>query len=82
MAGFLTVPAQAGIINFDDAKAGEPPPGWTAAKTGSGSAMWAIEKDGTAPSEPNVLFTDPGMVGVWTKADSVTLFDDFSYGSK
>jgi len=27
-------------------------------------------------------FTEPGMVGVWTKADSVTLFDDFAYGSK
>lgn len=25
---------------------------------------------------------DAGKVGVWTKADSVTLFDDFSYGSK
>jgi hypothetical protein len=22
----------------------------------------------------------PGRVGVWTKADSVTLFDDFTYG--
>ena len=27
-------------------------------------------------------FTEAGMVGVWTKADSVTLFDDFSYGSR
>ena len=27
-------------------------------------------------------FTAAGMVGVWTKADSVTLFDDFSYGGK
>jgi len=27
-------------------------------------------------------FTDAGMVGIWTKADSVTLFDDFTYGSK
>jgi hypothetical protein len=27
-------------------------------------------------------FTDAGKVGVWTKADSVTLFDDFSYGSR
>jgi hypothetical protein len=27
-------------------------------------------------------FTEAGMIGVWTKADSVTLFDDFSYGSK
>ena len=24
----------------------------------------------------------PGAVGVWTKADSVTLFDDFGYGGK
>ena len=27
-------------------------------------------------------FREPGRVGVWTKADSVTLFDDFSYGSQ
>jgi hypothetical protein len=27
-------------------------------------------------------FTQAGKVGVWTKADSVTLFDDFSYGAK
>lgn len=25
---------------------------------------------------------DAGKVGVWTKADSTTLFDDFTYGSK
>ncbi len=27
-------------------------------------------------------FSDAGKVGVWTKADSVTMFDDFSYGAK
>jgi 3-keto-disaccharide hydrolase len=27
-------------------------------------------------------FADAGMVGVWTKADSVTLFDDFGYASQ
>jgi hypothetical protein len=27
-------------------------------------------------------FKDAGMVGVWTKADGVTLFDDFSYGQR
>lgn len=27
-------------------------------------------------------FADAGKVGAWTKADSVTLFDDFSYGGK
>ena len=25
--------------------------------------------------------TGPGAIGVWTKADSVTLFDDFTYGA-
>jgi hypothetical protein len=35
----------------------------------------AIEWDDTT-------FADAGMVGVWTKADSVTLFDDFTYGGK
>ena len=27
-------------------------------------------------------FSDAGKVGVWTKSDSVTLFDDFSFGGK
>ena len=27
-------------------------------------------------------FKESGKVGLWTKADSVTLFDDFSYGGK
>jgi hypothetical protein len=27
-------------------------------------------------------FKDAGKVGVWTKADSVTFFDDFTFGSK
>jgi hypothetical protein len=27
-------------------------------------------------------FTEAGKVGVWTKADSVTLFDDFTFGAK
>jgi hypothetical protein len=27
-------------------------------------------------------FTDAGAVGVWTKADSVTLFDDFNYAGQ
>jgi len=29
----------------------------------------------------DTTFTEIGMVGVWTKADSVTAFDDLSYGS-
>jgi hypothetical protein len=30
----------------------------------------------------DATFKDAGNVGVWTKADSVTLFDDFAYGTK
>ncbi len=38
-----------------------------------GKALFEVE---------DTTFTDVGKVGVWTKADSVTLFDDFSYGSQ
>jgi len=196
-ATFSATAGFAEVINFDEARTGAPPPGWTATKTGKGEARWTVEKDETAPSKPNVLkqsgeatypvclkndtslkdgfvevkfkpilgkedqaggviwrardsdnyyvaranalednvciyhtirarrtekkrtnmkvapgewhtlrvdfsgnhftvtfdgkkaldwddktYTEAGMVGVWTKADSVTLFDDFSYGEK
>lgn len=47
--------AAADTVNFDDMKTGAPPPGWTATQTGSGTAKWAVEKDDSAPSKPNVL---------------------------
>src|SRR5438105_10844658 len=47
--------AIAETVNFDDMKVGVPPPGWTATQTGSGTAKWAVEKDESAPSKPNVL---------------------------
>ena len=37
-----------------------------------GKSMFEVE---------DTTFTDAGNVGVWTKADSVTIFDDFSCGS-
>jgi hypothetical protein len=39
----------------------------------NGKKLFEVE-DGT--------FQDAGAVGVWTKADSVTLFDDFTFGAK
>ena len=47
--------AFAETIKFDDAKTGEVPAGWTGTKTGKGEPKWAVEKDETAPSQPNVL---------------------------
>ena len=55
MTSLITTTAFAGTVNFDDAKPGEAPAGWTATQTGSGAARWTIEKDDTAPSKPNVL---------------------------
>jgi hypothetical protein len=54
-AGFLSGSALAETINFDDAKAGAPPPGWKSAVTGSGNAKWSVEQESSAPSKPNVL---------------------------
>ena len=39
----------------------------------NGKKLFEVEDD---------TFKDAGAVGVWTKADSVTLFDDFSVGTK
>lgn len=44
---------------------------------------FTVTYDGrTAVEWDDGTFTDAGKVGVWTKADSVTLFDDFGYGEK
>ncbi len=52
---FATALAAAETVNFDNMKTGAPPPGWTATQTGSGTVKWAVEKDDSAPSKPNVL---------------------------
>ena len=51
----MTACASADTVNFDNLKTGAAPPGWTATQTGSGSAKWSVEKDDSAPSQPNVL---------------------------
>ena len=55
MTSLITSTALAETINFDDAKPGEAPAGWTATKTGRGEPKWTVEKDDSAPSKPNVL---------------------------
>ena len=46
-------------------------------------AHFAVMFDGKKALDwDDETFKDAGKVGVWTKADSVTLFDDFSYGDK
>src|SRR5467141_1670462 len=54
-ASTLASVAAAQTVNFDNLPTGASPPGWTATKTGAGTAKWTIERDDTAPSRPNVL---------------------------
>src|SRR5881409_362496 len=42
-------------VNFDDAKTGGVPEGWTGTQTGKGEAKWAVVADDSAPTKPNVL---------------------------
>jgi hypothetical protein len=43
--------------------------------------QFTVSLDGKQVMEAtDASFKDAGKVGLWTKADSVTLFDDFSYG--
>jgi hypothetical protein len=51
----LNTMASAASIQFDDDKPGAPPAGWESGVTGSGSAVWLVEADASAPSPPNVL---------------------------
>jgi hypothetical protein len=47
--------AQTITMDFEKDQIGKPPAGWTATQTGSGHAMWTVEKDDTAPSKSSVL---------------------------
>ena len=42
-------------VNFEANTVGQPPAGWTATRTGSGSERWTVEKDDSAPSRSSVL---------------------------
>jgi hypothetical protein len=46
-------------------------------------ALFTVSLNGSKLFEvEDTTFRDAGGVGVWTKADSVTLFDDFTYENK
>jgi len=56
LLALAAVSAAAQTINFDSAKPGAVPRGWTVAMTHTGGApKWEVMKDDTAPSQPNVF---------------------------
>ncbi len=73
----LTIAARAGTIDFDAAKAGEPPPGWTCTKTGSGMPQWTVVADDTAPSKPNGLKQSGEATYPIALKDTTSLQDGF-----
>src|SRR5207249_10660993 len=56
---------------------------WHSLRVEFQGSHFAVTYDGKKALEwDDGTFKDSGKVGIWTKADSVTLFDDFSYGTK
>lgn len=54
---------------------------WHTLRVEFGGARFVVRYDGQQLFEAeDATFTGAGAVGVWTKADSVTLFDDFDFG--
>jgi len=72
--------AGAEVHSFDDARPGEPPPGWVAAITGEGTPQWTVAADDSAPTRPHVLrqsaWTPKPSFPLCIKADS-SLRDGF-----
>lgn len=56
---------------------------WNTLRVDFAGALFTVSLNGSKLFEvEDQTFKDAGGVGVWTKADSVTLFDDFTYGTK
>lgn len=55
LSGGMEMSATLTVVNFDDVLARGLPKGWTAGVTGQGNPKWAVIKDDSAPSKPNVL---------------------------
>ncbi len=72
-----TTLAQAATDNFDDAKPGLLPAGWTAGVTGTGTPRWAVEADPTSPSPPHVLKQSGKGTFPWCVKKDASLADGF-----
>lgn len=54
---------------------------WHVLRCDFAGSRFKVTYDGQAIFEvEDATMTDAGMIGLWTKADSVTLFDDLAYG--
>jgi hypothetical protein len=65
------------VENFDKTGMGALPEGWKTGVTGSGSSVWSVKPDPTAPSPPNVLMQTGQGAFPWCVRDGVALADGF-----
>jgi hypothetical protein len=77
LMSMIAINAKAETENFDKAKVGALPTGWTTGVTGGGSPRWTIEMDATAPSKPNVLKQAGKGTFPWCVKNGVTMTDGF-----
>ncbi len=74
---FAASAAFAETDNFDGAKPGALPPGWTCGVTGKGSPKWAVSADAGAPSKPNVLRQSGSGTFPWCVKKEISTADGF-----
>jgi hypothetical protein len=68
-------------VSFKNANLKVAPGVWHTLRVRFKGKQFTVSFDGAKVIEAtDESLTDAGKVGLWTKADSVTLFDDFSYG--
>jgi hypothetical protein len=73
----VSLPVSSGTFGFDNDKPGSPPSGWQAGVTGSGTPVWRVEKDESAPSPPNVLKQSGRGDFPWCVRNDALLADGF-----
>jgi hypothetical protein len=69
--------ALASSENFDSVKPGTLPEDWTCGVTGKGAAVWKVEPDTSAPSQPNVLKQSGSGTFPWCVKQSARIADGF-----
>lgn len=70
-------------VSFKNADTKVAPGAWHTLRVDFAGNHFTVTFDGRRALEADDnSFPNAGQVGLWTKADSVTLFDDFSYGAK
>jgi hypothetical protein len=80
MVALMLLPMSAAVAetdNFDQDKPGSVPGGWACGVTGKGNPNWAVDRDGSAPSAPNVLRQSGSGTFPWCVKKSTSITDGF-----